>query len=184
MRILAISGVPGVGKSFLMKLLLAKLKGCLGEAAQARMGLVDYLDFGSVAVLGKYAEGDAFGGTDRLAMNVQEDAVRFMYKAEMEYEAVCFEGDRLCNAKYLKACNDYGSLRLIVLTVPPVVLAARRYGRNNEVGKAQNPTWLKGRESKVANLSNEFMTEEVDVSTDAAAQAAADELSTWLLKRS
>lgn len=177
MKILAVGGNPGVGKSTLFRFLISNL----GEGVLKRHGVVDYHLFGSVAILGKYAEGEDFGGTDKLSMSCFDDAEEFISTAALEgIDSVAYEGDRLFCSRFLKYCSDWGNLRPIVLTAQPSVLSKRRNERSLKVGSAQNPTWLKGRETKVAKISNEFLVEELEVQTEQTAIIAAENFARWL----
>jgi ABC-type dipeptide/oligopeptide/nickel transport system ATPase component len=182
-RILAIAGVPGVGKSTTMKALMDKLN---GQRQWSRWGLLDYTICNQTAVLGVYDASNPFGGTDKLSMAVHEDAFVFVQQVEANripgVQSIAFEGDRLCSAKFLNAIRGMTNveLRFIVLQISPEALRERRANRSFQVGKEQDATWLRGRESKVANLIAEQNAEVRVVETSEEQQALAEELRAWL----
>jgi hypothetical protein len=181
MRILAVAGAPGVGKSTLFAQLIPLLGERLGTA---RHGLMDYLLVGRTAVLGVYEDGDAFGGTDKLSMAVQPHAEDFIARAAAgEFrgvDAVALEGDRLCTSKFLTLCAAAGELRFIVLEADPAILQARRDERSFLVGKEQDPTWLRGRETKVEELARTQGGERHRVDAPEDTVELAQHLSGWL----
>lgn len=188
MRVLAIIGFPGVGKSTLMRLMIGML-GHEKPLPARRYGLMDYhlvhptaTQTGDIAVLGKYGGAfETFSGTDKLSMAVQPDAERFMINHPAGLTGIAFEGDRLGNASFLRVCQKADKFRLVVLSTDPGTLAARRAGREAAVQKQQDPTWLAGRESKVTNLQRNFFGE-IRVADSAAQQAGlVDDLRSWLL---
>lgn len=175
MRILCVIGVPGVGKSTLAQEIISRL----GPYKLEAHGLLKYMDFQSVTVLGVYENGSLFGGTDRLAMNVQRDAIEFLEEADKE-RAIMFEGDRLSNTDIINTCKRVGELRLIKLFLPEETLLARRSARSLKAGKEQNETWLKGRDSKVYHLAYQFEPESRKVETKEECSDLAVELVDWL----
>lgn len=149
MKVIAIGGEPGSGKSTLMKKILTKydwLK-CYEE-----FKLVPYMQYGYNYVLGKYDDGETFSGTDRMSMAVQPEAVKFL--ASLPDDAVVlFEGDRLFTASFLEHCLDNYELGIIYLETDKSI----REERYKERGSNQNETWLQGRETKIANILSNMM---------------------------
>lgn len=181
MRILAIQGAPGTGKSTLLKSMLP----LLGKYTLEERGLVKYMEFEGAVVLGYYEEGQLFGGVDRLAMNVQEDALNFLHSAPTRQpdKAIIWEGDRLSNAEILRMARKVGELRFVELRTSPEILQERRETRSQLAGKSQNEIWVRGRESKVLNLSNAFNAEKRQTDSLEDSIALAKELVDWVLSR-
>ena len=75
MRIIAIGGEPGAGKSTLMKRVIEHYN---MEPKYDSYKLVPYLQKNNIYVLGKYEEGEVFSGTDRMSMAVQPEAIKFL----------------------------------------------------------------------------------------------------------
>ena len=161
MKVIAIGGEPGSGKSTLMKRLIEALE---VEPKYNEFKLVPYLQKGNVYVLGKYEDGQVFSGTDRMSMAVQPEAIKFL--ATLPSDAVVlYEGDRLFTASFLEHCLDNYELNIVYLKTDKSV----RQERYKDRGSNQNETWLQGRETKIANiLSNMtlmFNTEKFDNNT-------------------
>lgn len=144
--LIAIIGAPGTGKSTLMKEWMSRW-----EWEYDRDGLVDHYVSGDLIVLGKYEDGEVFGGTDKLSMSVAPEVVEFLDKHQESI--VLFEGDRLTSKKFFNTVLEKGwNLRIVALDVPK----EERERRYAERGSNQDPTWLQGRISKVENIVEEF----------------------------
>lgn len=144
MRVIAIGGEPGSGKSTLMKEIINHYG---VEPKYDAFKLVPYLQKENIYVLGKYEEGEVFSGTDRMSMAVQPEAVKFLASLPTD-SVVLFEGDRLFTASFLEHCMDKYDLRIIYLSTTKQI----REERYKERGSNQNETWLQGRETKISNI--------------------------------
>lgn len=144
MKVIAIGGEPGAGKSTLMKEII-KHYGV--EPKYDSFKLVPYLQKDNVYVLGKYEEDEVFSGTDRMSMAVQPEAIKFLSSLSSD-SVVLFEGDRLFTASFLEHCLDKYDLNIIYLSTTKQI----REERYKERGSNQNETWLQGRETKIANI--------------------------------
>jgi len=144
MKVIAIGGEPGAGKTTLMKKLIESLG---VEPKYDAFKLVPYLQKDNVYVLGKYEEGETFAGTDRMSMAVQPEAIKFLATLPAD-SVVLYEGDRLFTSSFLEDCLDKYDLEIVYLSTTKDV----RTDRYAERGSNQNETWLAGRESKVANI--------------------------------
>lgn len=144
MKVIAIGGEPGTGKTTLMWKLINQLK---PEAKFNEFKLVPYHQKDNVYILGKYEEGETFAGTDRMSMSVQPEAIKFL--ATLPNDAVViYEGDRLFTSSFLEHCNEKYELEIIHLSTTK----EERKIRYAQRGSNQNETWLAGRESKVNNI--------------------------------
>ena len=144
--LIAVIGAPGTGKTTLMKDYMN-----LWEWDIHRTGLVDHYVSGDIIVLGKYPEGETFGGTDKLAMNVMPEVIEFL--DANEDKVIIFEGDRLTSKKFFDTALEKGwKLHIVALEVGET----ERKRRYEERGSDQNETWLAGRVSKVNNIIEEF----------------------------
>jgi len=146
MKVIAVMGEPGCGKSTLMRKLMQELQ-LEKTPVNNSFKLVPYHQHNNLYVLGKYEEGEVFAGTDRMSMAVQPEAIKFLATLPKD-SIVLFEGDRLCTASFLENCNEKYDLRIIYLQTTREV----RKERYAERGSNQNETWLAGRESKVGNI--------------------------------
>ena len=144
MKVVAIGGEPGSGKSTLMKEILSKFD---WKEEYTSFKLVPYLSHGKYYILGKYENGEVFSGTDRMSMAVQPEAIKFLASLS-EDSIVLFEGDRLFTASFLEDCVENYDCEIIYLETDRLI----RENRYKERGSNQNETWLQGRETKIANI--------------------------------
>lgn len=146
MKVIAIGGEPGAGKSTLMKEILDQYS---WKIEYDKVKLVPYLtNTDGVYVLGKYfEEGQTFSGTDRMSMAVQPEAIKFLATLDKD-SVVLYEGDRLFTASFLEHCVENYDLEIIYLETDKTI----REERYKERGSNQNETWLQGRVTKIANI--------------------------------
>lgn len=152
-HLLYIVGPPGAGKSNLVDLLTHRLK---PYARVEERPFAHTVWAPGVVELGCRRE--AFSGTDALGMNVQPKVLTWLADEAPGY--VFGEGDRLGNDSFLAGALAIGyDVQVIRLVVSPHVAEARRRARAAELGvPLQNPTWLKGRLTKVRNLAGLWET--------------------------
>lgn len=162
MKVIAIMGEPGSGKTTLMREVMKELN--INKDINTSFKLVPYHQEGNIYLLGKYEDGNIYGGTDTLSMACQPEAIKFLATLPSD-SIVLFEGDRLCTASFLEHCNDTYDLSIIYLKTDREV----RSVRYEERGSNQNPTWLAGRESKISNILGnmvlKFVTEQYNHNT-------------------
>lgn len=144
MKVIAIGGEPGSGKTTLMKEVLAAKEWTKKYDA---FKLVPYLQHENCYILGKYDEGEVFSGTDRMSMAVQPEAIKFLASLSPE-SIVVYEGDRLFTASFLEHCVDNYDCEIVYLETDK----STRAERYKERGSNQNETWLQGRETKISNI--------------------------------
>ena len=150
MKVVAIFGEPGCGKSTLMRRVILELE-FPENSLKEDFKLVPYHKHKNLYILGKYEEGEVFAGTDRMSMAVQPEAVKFLDSLPSD-SVVFFEGDRLCTASFLEHCNSKFDLKMIYLQTQQDT----RKVRFDKRGSNQNVTWLAGRESKISNILGNF----------------------------
>lgn len=133
-------GVPGCGKTTLFSELTQQWAYYVADAPFAHTRYEN-----GIIELGK--KRTTFGGTDTLSMSVQPKVLQWLLQDKPDI--VIGEGDRLANAKFFTGVRKLGySLRVYFLNTPSYLVDERRAER----GSNQNPTWLRGRETKVQNL--------------------------------
>ena len=147
-------GVPGTGKTTLMREKLAKLRKVEKDELVAD-GMVKYHKFEKqkTLVLGIYDE-STFAGTDRLAKSVGPKFREWLINNAETYEGweLVMEGERFMNDKSLPLLFQQESMNLVCLKVTEEELVRRREARNN----TQNETWLKGMTTRVQNVCNTY----------------------------
>lgn len=140
MDLLYVIGVPGSGKSTLVRELV---KGRRRRVYTEPFAHTLYED--GLVQLGR--DRDGHGGTDALGMSVQPQAVAAL--AAHVWPRVIAEGDRLANAKFFGEVAAVGyRLTVVELEVPPEVAAARCVAR----GSHQDEKWMRGRATKIEHL--------------------------------
>jgi len=148
MKVIAIGGEPGCGKTTLMKRIIEDIK---PEPKYNEFKLVPYLQKDNIYILGKYEDGEVFSGTDRMSMAVQPEAIKFLDSLPNN-SILLFEGDRLFTASFLEYCVEKFDTKMIYLQTERSI----RQERYKERGSNQNETWLAGRETKVSNILTNF----------------------------
>ena len=145
MKMFYLIGLPGCGKSTVMKELMSRF----GDWKQERpIDLLDTHVSGNVRVLGKYEEGETFSGTDRLSMAVSPKAVEWI--STKPNETIYGEGDRLNNKGFFEACKP--DLTIVHLTVSD----EERQRRYKERGSDQPEKFIQTVRTKCQNILEEF----------------------------
>ena len=91
-KLIAIGGSPGTGKTTLMRKFMEGKTWI--ECQPAKLVTAMYNEELDLYILGKYAEGETFAGTDRLSMAVQPEVQAWIQTHNCN---VLFEGDRIFN---------------------------------------------------------------------------------------
>jgi hypothetical protein len=148
MKVIAIGGEPGCGKTTLMRKIVERYN---LQPHFDTVKLVPYHQNNNIYVLGKYEDAQVFAGTDRMSMAVQPEAIKFL--ATLPSDAILlYEGDRLFTASFLEDCVEKYDTKIIYLGTEKSV----RQERYKERGSEQDETWLRGRESKISNILTNF----------------------------
>ena len=148
-KILAVGGVPGTGKTSLFRKFIALHEWEKVEPIKLLSAL--YCKELDLYVFGKYDEGEVFAGTDKLSMSCQTNVTEFVKNSTSN---IIFEGDRLTNTKFYTVLMELPEteLKVIILEVNQTTLNQRYKDRGSE----QSETFLRGRETKIANILRNF----------------------------
>jgi ribose 1,5-bisphosphokinase PhnN len=142
--LLYLMGYPGSGKTTLLSAALDGVEQRIIKPAKGDPAPPRTLYPGGVQL--GYSEG-LFGGTDRLAMNIQPRVLDWLQSTH--HHRVVAEGDRLCNPSFFAAVIQMGwRLSVVHLDTPLHIAAARRDSR----GTRQNRSWVAGRITKISRL--------------------------------
>jgi SpoVK/Ycf46/Vps4 family AAA+-type ATPase len=153
MRVVIVMGEPGTGKTTLVRKVMDLMSLTNWKEMFTQVKLVPFHVFGNYVVLGKYEAGEVFAGTDRMSMAVQPEAVKFLKECKSRgVRGVLFEGDRLTNLSFIEHCLENYDTQIFYLEVSPET-RAKRYA---ERGSNQDEKFLRGRETKYANILTNF----------------------------
>lgn len=125
----------------------------LGRVFKKGLVVFHRWDDRKLIVLGDYRR-KGFGGTDRLSMAVQPEAVQFLEGLEPGW-TVLFEGDRLFNLSFLEECKGFCEVIPWVLTASDGVKHQRHLDRED----TQDDKWLRGRATKVLRVAERVKAE-------------------------
>lgn len=146
-RFAAIIGLPGSGKTTLMRELMSNYDWTYDKP----IDLVESYVSGSTRLIGKYEEGEVFAGTDRLSMAVQPKFIEYL--ENNQDEVIIFEGDRLTSVALFDKVEKLGyDMRIFVLKASEETLQ-KRY---KERGSDQSEKFIQGRRTKIANVEERF----------------------------
>lgn len=147
LKLIGIVGMPGTGKTTLMRQWMAKRE----WTKDTPVKLLDTLISGDIRLFGKYEEGDTFAGTDKLSMAVQPAALEYIRMPT--HDINIFEGDRLTSVPFFKEAVKEGyDVHIVVLKVSD----ATREQRYKDRGSEQSETFIQGRRTKIQNIINNF----------------------------
>jgi len=153
-RVVLVVGEPGAGKTTLVREYMDHHPAVGSWRGPHRYGLVRYHDDGHLRfVVGVYAPGEVFAGTDRLSMAVQPEFLAWMSEpwAMCPATTVTLEGDRLGSVCVVDGLLSMGhDVRVVHLTCA----AGEQQRRLLERGSDQSPAFLKGRRTKVQRVAD------------------------------
>lgn len=150
LKVIAIIGEPGSGKTSLVRKLLEMGDWETGKSSDHK--LVTYHRRGNVFVLGKYEDGVLFAGTDTMSMAVQPQAIEFLAELANTDSVVLYEGDRLTTQSFLEHVVDNYDAHILYIKTKE----ATRQQRFIERGSNQNEQFVRSRETKLKNLRSNF----------------------------
>ena len=152
-----IGGVPCSGKSTLTRNIISGL----GSAELVEpMKLFPCQKHGDILVVGRYPEGEVFGGTDRLSYGTISKFREFIIQECSKYKHIIIEGDRFFRMKDIEWLVSEYNAKIFVLTVS----SSEEQRRHVERQDSQSEKWLKGRRSQISNiLTNMFLMDKIQI---------------------
>ena len=148
--IIMMGGIPTSGKSTIARNILKEL----GPAVNAEpMKLFPCEKRGDVLVIGRYPEGETFGGTDRISYGAISKFRDFIDQEAPKHPHIFLEGDRFFRAKDIEWLLDNHEAKVYILTVS----AEEEKRRHMERQDTQTEKWLQGRRSQINNIMTNFM---------------------------
>ena len=148
-KIIAIGGEPATGKTTLMR---AVIQNFTWENKEPwKLVPTMYSESLDLHIVGKYADGDMFAGTDKTSMSVMPEAKKWVSQCTSN---ILFEGDRLFSGSFLEHCLTIPDVELHILFIQatPENLEFRHKDRGDE----QSEVFLKGRKTKYSNILGNF----------------------------
>lgn len=147
-KIIAIGGVPGTGKTMLMRKFMEH--NAWEKCSPTELLAAEYNQKLNLYVLGKYEEGDIFAGTDKLSMSVQPKIQKWIQSCNSN---IIFEGDRIFNKSFFDFLLKEPEIQLLLIFLKSSQeTLIKRYKQR---GSNQSETFLKGRETKYRNIYKE-----------------------------
>ena len=146
-----IGGVPCSGKSTLTRNILSEIKGGCGIGQP--LPLFPCEKRGDVLVVGRYPEGETFGGTDRISYGAIPKFCDFINQEAPKHKHIFLEGDRFFRAVDIEWLISEHNASVYVLTVSAEEEKRRHIQRED----TQTEKWLQGRRSQISNIMTNFM---------------------------
>ena len=148
-----IGGVPCSGKSSLTRNILSDLSELGSGEMLEPMKLFPCEKRGDVLVIGRYPDGETFGGTDRISYGAISKFRDFIDQEAPKHKHIFLEGDRFFRAKDIEWLLDNHQAKVYILTVS----AEEEKRRHLERQDTQTEKWLQGRRSQISNILTNFM---------------------------
>lgn len=149
-----IAGIPGTGKTTLMKNIIESFGGisCFTKKKIVKLIPSMYNEDENLHILGLYDDSDdVFQGTDRLSMACQPEFSDLLNS--IEGSNVLFEGDRLLTHKTIDTLHEFNyNCNVITLETTPEELNRRYEDRGSE----QNKKFIQGRQTKIDRIATRF----------------------------
>ena len=150
MSIIMVGGIPTSGKSKL-------IRGLIGDIGSFDIcnpyPLFPCQFHKDILVVGRYPEGETFGGTDKLSYGTIPKFRDFIKQEESKWKHIIIEGDRFFRSQDITwICDNYDS-KVFVLTVSDTEEKRRHLERQD----TQTDRWLKGRRTQIQNILTDIV---------------------------
>ena len=155
--IIIIGGAPCSGKSTLTRNIISEL------------GAPEYVEpkklfpcekRGNALIVGKYPEGETFGGTDKMSYGAIPKFRDFIDQEVSKHKNIILEGDRFFRSKDIEWLIENHDAKVFVLTVS----GEEENRRHVERQDTQTEKWLKGRRTQIRNImTNPMIMEDLEI---------------------
>lgn len=155
--IIIIGGAPCSGKSTLTRNIISEL----GSAEYIEpMKLFPCEKRGDILIVGKYPDGETFGGTDKMSYGAIPNFRDFINQEAPKHKHIILEGDRFFRAKDIEWLVANHKAKVFVLTVSGDEEKRRHIERKD----TQTEKWLKGRRTQIRNImTNSILEDELEI---------------------
>lgn len=158
MRVIGIGGVPGSGKSSVVKRILKTLGDGHDFQFQLLKGIKYIHNKPRLIILGKYEEDVLFCGTDRLSMiaivSIKAFITMCLETNKFQDYVILFEGDRFFKSAVFNFLEENSiDYSLYILNVNSELLDERRANRGE---KNHTDKFLKGRKTMYENIISQY----------------------------
>ena len=149
MTVLMFGGIPCSGKSTLMREIISEL----GSVENVEpMKLFPCQKYNDILVIGRYPEGETFGGSDKISYGAISKFRDFINQEQPKYKHIIVEGDRFFRSIDIEWLVGTHSSEVFVLTVDSQEEKRRHIERQD----SQTEKWLSGRRSQISNILTNF----------------------------
>jgi len=148
--ILFIVGAPGVGKTTLVRRLLEP-DSFFNVKPKWTIGLN-----GLVCAAGHYT-GGTFDGADTVPYNGFLPALQHWKEHLSDFKLTILDGDRFSDKRSVEFFQTHGVRQKVLHCIASSELLAER---RNQRGSTQNPSWMKGRETKSTRFATDLFSPE------------------------
>jgi hypothetical protein len=150
-----LTGQPGAGKSTLMARLTADYERISYGPPERDVPFDVLTDAKSGETIGAEIgkQRGLFSGTDALASSIIERAIPWVQS--IPFRLLLAEGARLSNARFITAAADAGYYVTLFLLDHPDA-ETWRAARSKDIGRPQDPNWVKGRLTASRNLADKL----------------------------
>ena len=158
MTVVMMGGIPTSGKSTIVRRVI---KGLDSPDLVEPMTLFPCQRHGDILIVGRYPDGQMFGGTDRLSYGSISHFSDFILQEYPKHRHIIIEGDRFFTMKNIEwLVSQQCRSRVYVLQISAETEQKRHYYRKD----TQTEKWLKGRRTQIQNfLTNLVLMEHLKV---------------------
>ena len=154
MSVIMIGGEPATGKTTLVSRVIEDLCNPINIDP---LPLFPCQQHDDVLVVGRYAPGKTFNGTDGLSYSAIPKFRQFIEQEYMKHKHIICEGDRFFRMKDIEwLVSGYFDAQIYVIHASPNVLEERHKKR----GDTQGQTWLSGRRTQIRNICSNLQLQD------------------------
>ena len=148
--VIMVGGIPTSGKSKLLRNIIEDMSCSKTCDPYPLFPCQSHKD---ILVVGRYPEGQPFGGSDRISYGAIPHFRDFIRQEQPNWKHIIIEGDRFFRSQDITwVCDNYDS-KVFVLTVSDIEEHRRHIQRQD----TQTDRWLKGRRTQIRNILTDIV---------------------------